>query len=44
MSPPISSGERPARTASENTLFMRSMAQNRLTAVGRVPAIMSHSL
>ncbi len=37
----ISSVERPACTPSANTFFMQSMAQNRFTAVGRVPAIRS---
>ena len=35
----ISSTEAPACAAAAKVRFMRSMAQNRLTAVGRVPAI-----
>ncbi len=38
----ISSVDWPACAASAKTRFMRSMAQNRFTAVGRVAAIMSH--
>ena len=37
----ISSTEWPSCAASANVFFMRSMAQNRFTAVGRVPAIRS---
>ena len=39
----ISSTEAPACTCRANTRFMRSMAQNRFTAVGRVAAISSQS-
>jgi len=38
----ISSTEQPACAAAANARFMRSMAQNRLTAVGRVAASRSH--
>jgi hypothetical protein len=38
----ISSGDPPACAASANTRFIRSIAQKRLTAVGRVAAIRSH--
>src|SRR5262245_28037726 len=37
----ISSTDCPSCAAEANAFFMRSMAQNRLTAVGRVPAIRS---
>jgi hypothetical protein len=40
----ICSTEAPASAAAANTRFIRSMAQNRLTAVGLVLAISSHVL
>ena len=38
----ISATEQPAWAAAANMRFMRSIAQNRFTAVGRVAAIRSH--
>jgi acyl-coenzyme A thioesterase PaaI-like protein len=40
----ISSGEAPACTAADSVRFIRSIAQKRLTAVGRVAAIISDNL
>jgi hypothetical protein len=39
--PRISAADAPACTAAAKVRFIRSIAQNRLTAVGRVPAIRS---
>ena len=39
----ISSTDRPARIAAANVRFIRAMAQNRLTAVGRVAASRSQA-